>query len=415
MQMQVSPTSGRRRLTEGHVVARRRSSILDRSNLPNRAAVKSVVIRVGRLFGWPSWAGSTLHMLLEFCASWDQGNLTVYPSNARLSHELAIGRRALNARLFRLGELGLIAFHDGPGCRRGKSPDGQTYGIDLAPLAYLFPEWMAALKSDASHFERIRTASRTLRHRLADVHALLCVAPPTDAPGSDPDSVFTEFKSKAERAIASGQLDEMDRLISDLGAFCIALEKHVSGMQSDQVAPGSTAMDMESTMPSESVSPDSRSDTFKKSSIEASARVALHACPALAPLPSGGALSPATADPATIMAVAPELRETLGCSADENPDAEQVVEACRWHALSLGVSQRDWGEACGRIGRMATALAVALVLNAMSHKQVVNPAGLITWFIKNEMDRPGFLNAGAKSSLVQSSKKHNRNKKRYPI
>lgn len=369
---------GRRRLTPGHLVAAQLSRNLNRTTLPPRAAVKTAVMRVGRLLDWPRWAGETLHALLEFCASWDQGDLVVWASNDRLSHELAIGRRALSARLFQLAELGLIHHRDRPGCRRGRSPNGQSFGIDISPLAALYPRFDALVASDARTYAELRDLRRQLRQRLIDIENLLALASSFGIAAEEAHSSLARLSHRAFASITTCDTDQLRCAIKEANDLALIVEDSIA-TQTHPIPLGGivTTREVESAMPPET-------STIQYHQLE-SDRGGRPKPTGTLHQPSGMKIAPKEAV-RYACCVAPEITETAGI---DDLEPHEFVETARWLGASIGIDQERWGDGCGLIGRFQTALVIGLLLDAIRRQNIARPVGLFDWFIKAEKNDPG--------------------------
>lgn len=382
------PAPGRRRLTAGHILASRLSASVDLRKLPPRSAVKTAVMRVGRLLDWPSWAGETLHALLEFCASWNDGGLVVYVSNARLEHEFGIGRRALSARLFRLSELGLIAHRDRPGCHRGRSADGVAYGIDLGPLVALYPRFQHLLDMDARTFSKIRDLRRRLVQRLADIDHLLQTAAASGLSLDDHRHAHLAItalplSSPFDEERLASELATADRLAAEIEAVLLGATRY------DHLGGPLDSIAVESPAPPEAIE-----------------NHPSHEKPAGPTTPTELANRTICVDEviATACSASPEIAEALGIHPSRIGPSD-FIEGARWMAVSLGVDQGRWAAACHHCGRLAAAFCVAAVLHAQQHRDIRDPVAYFMWSVKRLASHPAAFRELVKRTAKQPKEK----------
>ncbi|TDQ60435.1 replication initiation protein RepC [Maritalea mobilis] len=133
---------GWRKPTPGLVAAEMHAQVGEGLSVPKSKAIIAVK-KVAAHIGMKPAQLMLLDILFAFSKpqDWEQGQRPfVWPSNQYLMDQTGFSLPALKRHLRRLGELGLISFHDSPNGKRYGHRDGQgniveAYGFDLSPLA----------------------------------------------------------------------------------------------------------------------------------------------------------------------------------------------------------------------------------------------------------------------------------------
>jgi replication initiation protein RepC len=173
---------GWRKPTPGLVAAEMHAQVGEGLSVPKSKAIIAVK-KVAAHIGMKPAQLMLLDILFAFSKpqDWEQGQRPlVWPSNQYLMDQTGFSLPALKRHLRRLGELGLISFHDSPNGKRYGHRDGaghiiEAYGFDLSPLAARAGEFEAlhqAIMAKRAQQQQLRKeltrTRRSIRARLAE-------------------------------------------------------------------------------------------------------------------------------------------------------------------------------------------------------------------------------------------------------
>lgn len=173
---------GWRKPTPGLVAAEMHAQVGEGLSVPKSKAIIAVK-KVATHIGMKPAQLMLLDILFAFSKpqDWEQGQRPlVWPSNQYLMDQTGFSLPALKRHLRRLGELGLISFHDSPNGKRYGHRDGQgniveAYGFDLSPLAARAGEFEALhqkIMAERAQQQQLRNeltrTRRSIRARLVE-------------------------------------------------------------------------------------------------------------------------------------------------------------------------------------------------------------------------------------------------------
>ena len=168
---------GLRKTTPGSIRASRDARAYHEKNAPrpSKAATLKMFKMAAPMLGIDMMKVAIIDQLFAYSkpGDWEQHDgigPRVWPSNAQVARRMGRPENTVRYHLGKLTEAGLIAWCDGPTCRRhGKrDQDGQiieAFGIDLSPLAMRYEEFAALVAADAEtvrQIKRIRNRCSTL-------------------------------------------------------------------------------------------------------------------------------------------------------------------------------------------------------------------------------------------------------------
>lgn len=173
---------GWRKPTPGLVAAEMHAQVGEGLSVPKSTAIIAVK-KVAAHIGMKPAQLMLLDILFAFSKpqDWEEGQRAiVWPSNQYLMDQTGFSLPALKRHLRRLGELGLISFHDSPNGKRYGHRDGagrivEAYGFDLSPLAArageleaLHHKIMAERAVEQQLRKKLTRTRRTIRTRLVE-------------------------------------------------------------------------------------------------------------------------------------------------------------------------------------------------------------------------------------------------------
>lgn len=184
--------------------------------LPDHAVDKWDALRelavARKTFGLSDRDLAVLQALLSFHPGTkldDPGKLVVFPSNAKLCERLnGMPCSTMRRHLAHLVDAAVIVRRDSPNGKRYRRREGQSFGFDLAPLAYRFAEIHRAADMVRTETHRIQILREQISLLRRDLLALLKSAP--DAGMSE----LAQLSAKAlRRQMTMSQLESLHGLL----------------------------------------------------------------------------------------------------------------------------------------------------------------------------------------------------------
>jgi replication initiation protein RepC len=323
---------------------------------------------------------------------WEPGSRpVVWPSAAEQRAAFGLSAAQVKSLNRQLAELGLVIMRDSPnGKRYGVRKHGRTgpiveaYGFDLSPLAARFADFRAIAAEGKARQGRMKALRRRASIARNGLRQLLAAAAAEPAAGCD----LAAWKLSAA-PLGLGLADIIDEGVLAMAVAGlervrdeaqVALEKYISGpfAQVDPVetGPKGSGNQPHITTTNELLNPPDTVVAGEGGGREGGMGIGLMAGCSHGRTQAAAARGPREPDkanclhdvrqegkvlnltPQQLTRLAPKLRLYLPQTTATWPD---IVNAADWLRGDLGISKSLWGDACLTLGRMHTAVAVALV------------------------------------------------------
>ncbi|WP_424984249.1 plasmid replication protein RepC [Maritalea sp. S77] len=224
---------GWRKPTPGLVAAEMHAQAGEGLSVPKSKAIIAVK-KVAAHIGMKPAQLMLLDILFAFSKpqDWEQGQRPlVWPSNQYLMDQTGFSLPALKRHLRRLGELGLISFHDSPNGKRYGHRDAQgniveAYGFDLSPLAARAGEFEAlhrAIMAERAQQQQLRKeltrTRRSIRARLVEA-----LERGLNGPWRRIEAQFQTILAQMPKA--TGRQSTLETILHKLSQLANAIEAH---------------------------------------------------------------------------------------------------------------------------------------------------------------------------------------------
>ena len=423
--------SGIRKLGTGSL---RADSLLEayakRSAYPSRAEASGAFKRAAPFLGHDARTVTLVDYLISLTQpqDWEGGQITVWPSNARLCHVFGAVERTIQVQLAGLHEAGLVTFLDSPSRRRYgvRDEDGrirEAYGIDLRPLAARYEEFCGvadAAEADFQERKALRRLASIARQKVEQIcSAAIALDPEDRAPWLDWSARAESLGLAALETPGNERIKALLAELEDLHRDCLQAFQTLAATPAD-----AGDEDKDSRYPESQPSPITSTNLpalreKHRGASNESRRAPDADPPPLQPpdlsadrpsdtqgIPRNGPGKPFDRvhehlrayriSPSMLAEASPPLADALWTVSDgERAGWRDVVDSASALLPQLGISQNAWGEACHEISREGAAVAVAIIAAKHEKGSVRRPGGYLRWMTR-EISAGGVLDLGPK-------------------
>ncbi|AVX06133.1 putative replication protein (plasmid) [Maritalea myrionectae] len=370
---------GWRKPTPGLVAAEMHAQVGEGLSVPKSTAIIAVK-KVAAHIGMKPAQLMLLDILFAFSKpqDWEEGQRAiVWPSNQYLMDQTGFSLPALKRHLRRLGELGLISFHDSPNGKRYGHRDGagrivEAYGFDLSPLAArageleaLHHKIMAERAVEQQLRKKLTCTRRTIRARLVEA-----IEAGLSGPWERLEREFNELLSNLPKSkngqgtlnVIVEKLTNLYHIIEDLFVRTLDLPS-THEASSDKTAP--------KTNPSQlKIEPDIQNTSQSHSNCKAKPAVTDHEPPE-----RGFTFDTFTQACPNYLKLATELYGPLR-------GWEDLKSASRQMGLMIGISPDHWNRLTLQLGPHPFSVAIGLTYEKHIAGEVHNPSGYLSGMAK---------------------------------
>ncbi|MCF4098415.1 plasmid replication protein RepC [Maritalea mediterranea] len=369
---------GWRKPTPGLVAAEMHAQVGEGLSVPKSKAIIAVK-KVATHIGLKPAQLMLLDILFAFSKpqDWEAGQRPlVWPSNQYLMDQTGFSLPALKRHLRRLGELGLIHFHDSPNGKRYGHRDRserivEAYGFDLGPLAARAGEFEALHKKImAERAEKKQLRKKlTCTRRTIRAHLMAALEQRLSGPWL---SLQEEFEVMLAEMPRSGKpLGTLRSLCQRFTKLCQTIENLYSNALQKVDATLPVTQEVEEPTPTQL-----RNDPHKYTTIQSS----MNNKPTKRPNHTPGKTDGITFE--KFCSACPNYINYANKLAHVPKSWRDLAHISEKMALMLGIDANQWGRIKAKLGQYSSAIALGLTFEKHVQGIVHNPLGYISSMAK---------------------------------